>query len=94
MNKIIVSKDGIHGIKTINNFLELNDGEYSLEYIDSCEYNISFVINGNVKLIECSFDKELVVNNKYIVNDGCLSVTKFYNNISVNEKIDIDLWDS
>lgn len=91
MNKIIVSKDGIQGIKVINNCLELNDGEYSLEYIDSCEYNISFVINGNVKLIECSFDKELVVNNKYIVNDGCLSVTKFYNNISVNEKIDIDL---
>lgn len=91
MNKIIVSKNGIEGINIFNNCIELSDGEYSLEYIDSCKYNISFVINGNVELIESSFDKDLVINNKYIVNDGYLKVVKFYNNLSVDETIDIDL---
>ena len=85
MNKILVSKDNI------NNEIILNDGEYSLEYIESGNYNISFIINGNVKLIESSFDKELDINNKYIINSGCLNVIKFYNNKNVNEVINIDL---
>ena len=91
MNKILVSKNGIEGINVVDNYIVLNDGKYLLEYIDSCEYSLSFVINGNVKIIECSFDKEIVVNNKYEVNDGKLNVLKFYNNLSVNETIDIDL---
>ena len=85
MNKILVSKDNI------NNEIILNDGEYSLEYIETGNYNISFIINGNVKLIESSFDNDLDINNRYIVNDGSLNVIKFYNNKSVNEIINIDL---
>ena len=85
MNKILVSKDNI------NNEIILNDGEYSLEYIETGNYNISFIINGNVKLIESSFDNDLDINNRYIVNDGSLNVIKFYNNKSVNETINIDL---
>jgi hypothetical protein len=91
MNRILVSENGIEGINVVNNHIELNDGEYSLEYLDSGNYEISFIINGNVKLIESSFDKEIDINNKYIINGGYLNIIKFYNNINVKETIDIDL---
>lgn len=91
MNKIIVSKKGISGINSKRKKIELSDGEYLLEYIDSGDYELSFVINGCVKLIETSFDKELKINNRYCINDGELKVVKFYNNLNVDEVINIDL---
>ena len=85
MNKIVIRKD----IK--NNKIIMDNGEYILEYPDDGEYNITFVIEGNVKLIESSFDKSINVNNNYVIKEGSLEVIKFYNNLSVKEKINIDL---
>lgn len=83
MNKILVSND-------ITN-IKLNDGEYFIEYNADGEYELNFIINGNVKLIECSFDKEITTKNSYVVNNGSLDIVKFYNNLSVNEIDNIDL---
>ena len=93
MNKIIVSNKGIYinDIKVKSKIIELSDYEYLLEYIDSGCFEITFMINNNVKLVECSFDNKLEINNKYIIKNGYLDVTKFYNNDSVNEVINIDL---
>ena len=96
MNKILVSKNKISsedaGINIKNNVITFNKGgEYLLEYTESASYSITFIVNSDIKLIESSFDKELVINNKYIIEDGNLLVVKFYNNLKVNENIDIDL---
>ena len=96
MNKILVSKNkiqcDINGIICKNNNITFkNSGEYILEYTESGTYNIIFNINSDVKLIESSFNNELVIDNKYIINNGSLNVVKFYNNQSVIENINIDL---
>ena len=96
MNKILVGNNRI--TSDDNNVLINgktitfnNDGEYFLEYTQSGEYKIKFNINGNVKLTEISFDNDLNLNNKYIIDNGNLTVIKFYNNKRVIENIDIDL---
>ena len=90
MNKILVANNkidsDIDGIIIKDNVITFNkDGEYLLEYISNGNYKIKFVIDSNVKLIETSFDKELNLNNKYIINNGELKVVKFYNNKKENE---------
>lgn len=95
MNKILVSRDNI--ISRVNNVL-VNDnriifmesGKYFLGY-DSNDINLNIEVDNYVDVIlyESSFDKDLVVNNKYIVKNGSLVVNKFYSNESVDEKIDI-----
>jgi Fe-S cluster assembly protein SufD len=96
MNKILVSKNKIEsdidGIICKDNVITFKDsGEYVLEYTESGEYNITFNINKNIKIIESSFDNDLIINNNYIIDNGSLNVVKFYNNQSVNEIINIDL---
>lgn len=96
MNRILIGKNKI--ISSDNNILINSDivtfngdGDYFLEYIDSANYHLKFIINGNVNLTEVSFDKEIDVNNKYVIQNGYLKLYKFYNNKKVLEKIDIDL---
>ena len=94
MNKIIVSKNGIflNDNKLKNNIINLIDNnDYTVEYIDDGNYEITFNINGNIKINENSFDKNLNLNNKYIIESGYLNIYKFYNNHTVNEIINIDL---
>lgn len=96
MNKILVNKKKIisdYDNITIdgNNITICKDGEYLIEYTESGKYKISFNIKANVKIYESSFDNELDVNNKYIIDGGKLKVIKFYNNNNVNEVINIDL---
>ena len=96
MNKIIVNKNiinsNIDGIVIDRNKITFNsDGYYEIEYVNCDNIGITFIVNGSVKLVESSFDNLVVVNNKYIVNNGSLSVVKFYNNKKVSENIDIDL---
>ena len=95
MNKILVDNDKISTDGNViikNNIIEINDsGEYLLEYISDGSYKLTFIINDSIKLIETSYDKELDINNEYIVNSGELKVFKFYNNKIVNEVIDINL---
>ena len=98
MNKILVSRDKIisnsDNILVVGNNIKLfNDGIYSLEYedIDNIELCIEIDNCAKVVLFESSFLDSIIVNNKYIVNDGELRINKFYNNKNVSEKIDIDL---
>lgn len=94
MNKIIIGKKIIcdsNAVKVNGKTIELNTGDYELEYANSGEYNLKLIINGNVNLLVYSFDNDITSNLKYIINDGSLHIYKFYNNYSVNETIDIDL---
>ena len=94
MNKILVTKDKIISDcvlideRTITFYL---DGEYVLEYVLNGDYKLKIVIQANVKLVEVSLDKEVTVNNKYVIENGSLKVIKFYNNLKVLENDDIDL---
>ena len=86
MNKIIIGK------KDKNRKIAfLESGEYLIDYVESGEYSIIFDIYCDVKIVESSFNNRLIVNNKYIVNNGSVKVIKVYNNEYVSEKIMIDL---
>jgi len=96
MNKIIVNRNiissNIDSVIINENTITFNkDGYYEIDYVGCENLDIRFIVNANIKLLESSFDEELIVNNNYVVNDGSLSVVKFYNNKKVSEKIDIDL---
>ena len=99
MNKIFVSKGKIisdsENIKIDgNNIIILDSGTYFLEYENINEINlcISVLDNIDVILFESAFLKNIKVNNKYIVDKGILVINKFYNNDSVIENINIDLF--
>ena len=96
MNKIVVANNKISSdsdnIDISNGVITFKkDGEYVLEYVDSGSYKLTFVVSDRIKLIETSFDQELEINNRYVVDGGELKVVKFYNNKRVCENIDIDL---
>ena len=99
MNKILISRDKILYDSSLvmveNNKIKfLDSGLYVVEYlnIDNLEYSFIVSDNLNVKLLESSFSNNLVVNNKYIVDNSTLIVNKFYDNDNVSENIDIELY--
>jgi len=99
MNKILVSKDKIisDSNKVLiegNSITLLESDTYLLEYedINDIELSISVLDNRDVLLFESSFLSDIRVNNKYIVDNANLCINKFYNNDSVVENIDIDLF--
>ena len=101
MNKILVSKGKIisdsENIKINgNNIIIIASGTYFLEYENISEINlrISVLDSIDVVLFESAFLKDVRVNNKYVVDKGVLIVNKFYDNDSVIEKVDIDLFDN
>ncbi len=96
MNKILVSKNKITSdydnvVVDGNDIIFNTDGEYFVEYIDIGKCKINYVINACVKLYETSFRNDITVNNRYVIDGGCLDVVKFYNNSNVSEVINIDL---
>ena len=98
MKKIFVSRDKIisnNNVRINNNTIELLDSDkYLLEYSDIEDIKLNILVDNNVKavLFESSFlDNSINVSNKYIIKNGELKVNKFYDNKSVNEKIEIDL---
>lgn len=95
MNKILIGKDIVSNNDKViidkNKITFKESGEYVIEYVDDIKKGIVFDIYNDVKLIETSFDHKLVLDNKYIVNNGEVLVIKFYNNLLVNEEINIDL---
>ncbi len=98
MNNILVVNNKINSnnsniVINKNRITFLESGTYFIEYMNSNRINFTYEVNKNitVNLSEISFDNDLVVNNRYIVNSGSLYVSKFYSNKSVNEKIRIDL---
>ena len=96
MNKILVGKNKItsddNSVLINDNVITFScDGDYSLEYIDDAEYHLKFIINGNVKLTEVSFDREIDINNRYVIQIGYLKLFKFYNSKRALETINIDL---
>lgn len=99
MNKILVSRDKIISDSDVikidgKNINILNSGTYFLEYEDIDEIDLCISVIGNimVELFESAFLRDIKVNNKYIVDDGILTINKFYNNDSVIEEINIDLF--
>ena len=99
MNKIFVSRDKIISetdkVKIDGKIIKLLDSDvYSLEYMDTDDIELTIDVSSgvNATLFESSFLGNIKVNNKYVVNDGELLVNKFYNNDSVLENIDIDLY--
>ena len=98
MNKIFVSRDNIvaniDGIEILGNEVKfLNSGIYYIEYVNIEKINLLITVsNGaDVRLFEECFLNDIVVNNRYVINDGTLVVNKFYNNKNVLEIVDIDL---
>jgi len=95
MNKILIGRKIVSDNKNIkitkNVITFLKSGEYVIEYTESIDKKIVFEINGDVRLIETSFDNNLTLDNQYVINNGSLVVIKFYNNDMVMEKIRIDL---
>ena len=95
MNKILIDKvikcDDENVVIDGNKIICLSSGDYQIEYSNSKNYNFTFIVNGDVNLLEVSFDNELDINNRYIINNGILNVYKFYSNKNVNELINIDL---
>lgn len=95
MNRIIINKKIISDTDNViirdNEITIKSSGDYQIQYTESGQYNLTFIIESNVNIEEVSFDNNLEVNIHYIVNSGNLIVTKFYNNEVVKEKIDIDL---
>ena len=101
MNKILISKDKIISnsdkVLVNGNVIKiLASDTYLLEYENINEINLCIsVMDGiNVTLYESCFLDNIKVNNKYIVDGGFLCVNKFYNNDSVLENIDIDLFNT
>lgn len=99
MNKILVSRDKIisdsDNVLIDGNVIKLLDNDvYSIEYVDTVNINVCINVDDGVKatLFESSFLGDIKVNNKYIIGNGELRVNKFYNNNSVVENIDIDLY--
>lgn len=99
MNKILIGRDKIlyDSLKVsvsdnVINFLE--NGLYNIEYenVDYVNYCFSVFDNKKVVLLESSFSNDLIVNNKYIVDNSNLIINKFYDNNSVVENIDIELY--
>lgn len=95
MNKIIIGKKIIsdsENVRITGKTIEfLTDGDYEIEYSIDFSDKFKIIVNGNINLLVYSFDNRLANNCKYIVNSGALRIHKFYNNHSVDEKIDIDL---
>ena len=99
MNKILMSRNNIIANSDSvfidgNNIRIKNSGIYSLEYdgVDKIDLNIIIDDYVDVVLYESSFLGDISVNNRYVINKGSLSVNKFYDNDSVNEVINIDLF--
>ncbi len=94
MNKILIDKvitSDSDKVKIDDTEITLlGSGEYYIEYT-SGEYDLTFIICNDVKITEYSFDNSLRVKKRYIIRKGKTGIIKFYNNLDVNEEIDIDL---
>lgn len=95
MNKILVRSNIVFNCDSVlidgNRIIFKDSGKYLIEY-DNDNIDLVFEINDlDVVLYESCFDKQINLNNRYILNGGSLVVNKFYNNNGVNEVIDIDL---
>ena len=95
MNKILIDKK----IICDNNDIDINGNEitfkksgiYEVEYVIDGKYELTFNISSDITLLETSFNRKLDINNRYVIKNGNLKIYKFYDNLSVNEIINIDL---
>ena len=101
MNRILISRDKIDydslKVNVSGNVIKfLESGIYSVEYENIEKVDYCFLISDKraVILSECSFSGNLIVNNKYIVDNGNLIINKFYDNDSVLENVDIELYNN
>lgn len=98
MNKILIDKNKIDNYK--DNEIEINgnrvyfysDNKYEIEYRESDEINLEFIIdNCHVEIFFSSFDNDLKIKNVFNIRNGSLRIDKFYSNKSVNEEIVVNL---
>ena len=100
MNKIIIHRNSLANycddnisIKD-NKIIFCNDGDYTLEYVDSDFVNLDIELldQVNVKLFIFSCDNNFKVKNHYqLGNNSSLVLFKFYYNKLVTEEVLIDL---
>ena len=98
MNKILVNKNKIDDYEDEKiiihdgNICFYQDGVYELEYIDCDRINFNFVVNDcNIKILESSFGNDIVINNRYDIDNGSLVISRFSNDKNVDSKIDFNL---
>lgn len=101
MNKILIDRDKIlydpFMVRVNDNQITfLESGLYIVEYENIDRVNYCFMVSNNKEVIlsESSFSNDLIVDNKYIVDNGNLIINKFYDNNSVLENIDIELYNN
>ena len=101
MNKILISKDRIISDSNKvridgNNIRILSSDLYLIEYDNINEIDLCIYVSNNIDVVlfESAFLRDIKVNNKYVVDGARLIVNKFYNNDSVLENIDIDLFNT
>lgn len=100
MNKILVVENKIIPFDNSDVLIEgttikfINNGDYYIEYIDSNNVNFNIELEDNVciNLFEYSNNKDINVDNKYILNrNSSLIVSKFSANENTSESINIYL---
>ena len=98
-NKIIINKDNLkidcEGVQYKNGkLLFLNSGDYVIEYVDSSRIHLDISILDCVlvKLFIFSKHNDVSVDNHYVLGENSqLLLFQFYDNLSVSEKVMIDL---
>ena len=98
MNKILVNKNKIDNYKddkiviSDGNICFYKDGIYELEYRECDQVKLNFMIDKcNIKILESSFDNDIVIDNKYDIDGGSLVTNRFSNDKKVESKIDFNL---
>ena len=105
MNRILISRDKIEydslKVNVSGNVIKFPEsGIYSVEYENIEKVDYCFLISDKraVILSECSFSGNLIVNNKYIVDNitktGCLVEVGFLSNLEESIKLNSDDYQS
>lgn len=94
VNNLIIPFDNDDVIIRDNTITFINNGNYSIDYFDCDNINLTININDNVciNLSEYSNCRDIIINNSYNLNeDSTLILSKFYFNMNTKEKINIYL---
>ena len=100
MNKILLVKNSFIPSDCSNIIIDnkhikiISSGDYCIEYIDSDNISLDIELEKNiwVNLFHYSNNKNIEINNNYILNtNSSINISKFYINTTTNEKTNIYL---
>ncbi len=97
VENVIIPFDNSDVVINDNNIEFINNGDYYIEYIDSDNISINFDVKENVciNLFEYSNNKSIKIDNNYNLHrNSSLIVSKFYANLTSNERVNIFLKES